>query len=49
MVLSRITMAIALLAAAVAGSAAAQGKPDTLQRLESMRSTGGPMTLETVP
>ena len=49
MVLSRITMATILLAAGVAGSAAGQGKADTLQKLEAMRSTGGPMTLETVP
>ncbi len=49
MVLSRITMAAALVAAGIVGPVAAQGKPDTLQKLESMRSTGGPMTLETVP
>ncbi len=49
MVLSRITMALALSATGIAGIAAAQGKPDTLQKLEAMRSTGGPMTLETVP
>jgi len=46
MVLSRIMTAALLLGA---GLAAAQGKPDTLQKLEAMRSTGGPMTLETVP
>ncbi len=49
MVLSRITIALLALAAGVSGSAAAQGKSDTLQRLEAMRSTGSPMTLETVP
>ncbi len=49
MVLSRITMATMLLAAGVAGTVGAQGKADTLQKLEAMRSTGGPMTLETVP
>ena len=48
MVLSRIMTAVLLLGAGL-GLAAAQGKPDTLQKLEAMRSTGGPMTLETVP
>ncbi len=46
MVLSRIMTAALLLGA---GLAVAQGRPDTLQKLEAMRSTGGPMTLETVP
>lgn len=49
MVLSRITMATVLLAAGVAAPAVAQERPDTMQKLEAMRSTGGPMTLETVP
>lgn len=49
MVLSRIMTATVVLAAGVAGTAFAQGKADTLQKLEAMRSTGGPMTLETVP
>lgn len=49
MVLSRISMAVTLLAASFAGVAAAQGRPDTIRQLEAMRSTGGPMTLETVP
>ncbi len=49
MVLSRIMTAVALFAASIAGIAVAQGRPDTLQKLEAMRSTGGPMTLETIP
>ncbi len=49
MVLSRIMTATIALVAGVAGTALAQGKADTLQKLEAMRSTGGPMTLETVP
>lgn len=48
MVLLR-TMTAVLLLGAGPGLAAAQGKPDTLQKLEAMRSTGGPLTLETVP
>ncbi len=49
MVLSRITIALLALAAGLSSTVAAQGKSDTLQRLETMRSTGNPMTLETVP
>lgn len=49
MVLSRITIALLALAAGLSSTVAAQGKSDTLQRLEAMRSTGNPMTLETVP
>lgn len=49
MVLSRITMAVGVLCACAAGTSIAQGKPDTMQKLEAFRSTGGPMTLETVP
>ncbi len=50
--LSRISiLSIAMLLLCAGTSAAlAQAKPDsTLQKLESFRSTGGPMTLETVP
>jgi glucose/arabinose dehydrogenase len=49
MVLSRITMAVGMLCACATGMALAQGKSDTMQKLEAFRSTGGPMTLETVP
>ncbi len=49
MVLSRISIAAALLCAGTAASVLAQGKPSTIEQLEAFRSTGGPMTLETVP
>ncbi len=49
MVLSRITMAVGMLCACATGMALAQGKSDTMEKLEAFRSTGGPMTLETVP
>ena len=54
MVLSRISIAVALLCACsvppVHAQAQGQGKSDsTMQKLEAFRSTGGPMTLETVP
>ena len=58
MVLSRISIAVALLGACAVppalaqgqGQAQGQGKSDsTMQKLEAFRSTGGPMTLETVP
>jgi glucose/arabinose dehydrogenase len=50
MVLSRIPTAVALLCACAVSTAAAQEKSDsTMQKLEAFRSTGGPMTLETVP
>lgn len=50
MVLTRISMAAGLLCAGIAASAFAQGKPEsTIEKLEAFRSTGGPMTLETVP
>ncbi|MCM0044346.1 MAG: PQQ-dependent sugar dehydrogenase [Burkholderiaceae bacterium] len=38
-----------MLCACATGMALAQGKSDTMQKLEAFRSTGGPMTLETVP
>ncbi len=50
MVLSRISIAAGLLCAGTAASVLAQGKPSsTIEQLEAFRSTGGPMTLETVP
>lgn len=49
MVLSRISIAAGLLCAGAAASVLAQGKANsTIEQLEAFRSTGGPMTLETV-
>ena len=49
MSLWRSRLALGICGVAIASTALAQGKSGNLEKLESFRSTGGPMTLETVP
>lgn len=49
MSLWRSRLALGICGVVMASSALAQGKSGNLEKLESFRSTGGPMTLETVP
>ena len=49
MSLWRSRLAVGICGVAMASTALAQGKSGNLEKLESFRSTGGPMTLETVP